>query len=231
MDNNEYIPGQEGREDDPIISVIQDIKDGVLNPKTLSQELRQRCVDFLMREGYTEEQIGHILMRDERTIRRDLEKIQERNALTPDVNLAKQIVGDMYKKAMVHHRYLMRLARSPLASEGTKSQSEFLAWRVLREVVEKMQSLGYVPLKPHEIVGDIFHHVADSDNERSIAEAKGMLAEIERTAREAGTLDPETEDKIKAIRLKIEKAEISNDVDKLADKKDKPKEGDNKNEK
>ena len=40
----------------------------------------------------------------------------------------------------------------------------------------------------------------------------------------------ETEEKIKTIKLKIEKAEISNDVDKLSDKKDKPKEEDGKHE-
>jgi len=228
MDNDEYMPGQE---EESILSIIQDIKDGTLNPKTVSKDIRQRCVEFLISEGYTEAQIAQIMMRSEKTISRDVADIQARNAITPDINLAKQIVGNMYQKAMVHHRYLMRLARSTETGPGDRAQSEFLAWRVLKEVIEKMQTLGYVPLKPHEIVGDIFHHVTDSDNERSIAEAKGMLAEIEHTAREAGTLDPETEDKIKAIKLKIEKAEISNDVDKLADKKDKPKEEDNKDEK
>lgn len=222
MANTEYIPGQEDREDDPIISVIQDIKNGVLNPKTLSQDLRQRCVDFLLREGYTEEQCGQILMRDERTIRRDLEKIQKQNSLNPNADLAKQIIGDMFRKAMVHHRYLMRLARSPIASEGTKSQSEFLAWRVLKEVVEKMQTLGYLPLKPQEIVEDIFHHVADESKERSISEAKAMLLEIEEAARLAGTLDSETEKKINALKALIAKAEINHEVDKLAKKEDKP---------
>ncbi|MCX5680273.1 MAG: hypothetical protein NTZ95_06470, partial [Candidatus Omnitrophica bacterium] len=222
MDNNEYIPGQENREDDPIISVIQDIKDGVLNPKTLSQDLRQRCVDFFMREGYTEEQVGQILMRDERTIRRDLEKIQKQNSLNPNADLARQIIGDMFRKAMVHHRYLMRLARSPIASEGNKSQSEFLAWRVLKEVVEKMQTLGYLPLKPQEIVEDIFHHVTDDSKERSISEAKVMLSEIEEAARQAGTLDSETEKKIGTLKAQIAKAEINHEVDKLAKKEDKP---------
>ena len=219
MSNNNHMPDHE---EEPILSIVQDIKDGTLNPKTLSQDVRQRCVDFLIREGYTEEQVGQILMRNERTIRRDLEKMQEQNSLTPNINLAMQIVGDMFRKAMVHHRYLMRLARNPDATNSDKSQSEFLAWRVLKEVVEKMQTLGYLPLKPQEIVEDIFHHVTDESKERSITEAKVMLSDIEQAAREAGTLDSQTEKKIKNLKARIEEAEISHEVDKLTKKEDKP---------
>jgi hypothetical protein len=219
-------------DEEPILSIIQQIKEETLNPKTLSKEIRQRCVEFLTSEGYTEAQIAQILMRSEKTISRDLVDIRARNAITPDINLAKQIVGDMFQKAMVHHKHLMRLARSPEATNGEKTQSEFLAWRVLKEVVEKMQTLGYLPLKPQEIIEDIFHHVSDTNGERGIAEAKSMLDEIERAAKEAGTLDPETEEKIKALKRKIEVAEINQEVSKLTKKDDKPKdEKETKNEK
>ncbi len=217
--NKKEIPDDE----EPILSLIQQIKDGTLNPKTLTNEIRQRCVEFLSSEGYTQAQIGQILMITERTVRRDLQEIEKRNALSPDINQAKCIIGNMFQKAMVHHKHLMRLARSPDATNGEKSQSEFLAWRVLKEVVEKMQTLGYLPLKPQEIVEDIFHHVADGDGERDIAEAKSMLSEIERAAKEAGTLDPETEKKIRALKVRIEQVEINQEVNKLTKKDDKPK--------
>ena len=116
----------------------------------------------------------------------------------------------------------MRLARNPDATNSDKSQSEFLAWRVLKEVVEKMQTLGYLPLKPQEIVEDIFHHVTDESKERSITEAKVMLSDIEQAAREAGTLDSQTEKKIKDLKARIEEAEINHEVDKLTKKEDKP---------
>ena len=162
-------------------------------------------------------------MRSEKTISRDLADIRALNAITPDVNLAKQIIGDMYQKAMVHHKHLMRLARSLDATIGEKSQAEFFAWRVLKEFVEKMQTVGYLPQKPQEIVGEIFHHVSDGDGERDIADAKNMLNEIEHAAQEAGTLDSETEEKIKALKRKIELAEINQEVNKLTKKDDKPK--------
>lgn len=220
MDNNSMAHEDE----EPIISLVQQIKDGTLNPRTLTKELRQCCVEFLSSEGYTAAQIGQILMRSEKTVSRDLVDIRAQNAITPNINLAKQIVGDMFQKAMVHHKYLMRIARSSDATNGEKSQSEFLAWRVLKEVVEKMQTLGYLPLKPQEIVEDIFHHVSNGNNDGGIAEAKNMIGEIERAAKEAGTLNPETEEEIRVLKLKIEQAEINQEISKLKNKENSPKE-------
>lgn len=216
MDDNRLLQDEE----ESILSLIQRIKDGTLNPKTLSREIRQRCVELLSTEGYTEAQIAQIIVRSEKTVSRDLADIRARNAITPDIDLAKQIIGDMFQKAMVHHKYLMRIARSLESSNTEKSQSEFLAWRVLKEVVEKMQTLGYLPLKPQEIVEDIFHHVSDGDD---IMDAKNMLSEIERAAKEAGTFNPETEEKIKTLKKKIEQAEIKHEVDDLTKKEDKLK--------
>ena len=212
MDNNKNFSEPEEKS---ILSIIQDIKDGTLNPKTLSKDVRQRCVEFLDSEGYKDAQIAQVLMRCEKTVYRDLMDIENRNSMTSSAEGAKKIIGNMFQKAMVHHKYLMRLARSTEATHGERAQSEFLAWRILKEVVEKMQTLGYLPLKPQEIIEDIFHHAGDVSDERSITEAKSVLTDIETAAKTAGTLNPETEAKIKALKSKIEKAEINNDVNKL----------------
>ncbi|MBP7056336.1 MAG: hypothetical protein KBB52_05755 [Candidatus Omnitrophica bacterium] len=167
------------QDEESILSIIQDIKDGTINPKTLSKEDRQRCVELLIGEGYTEAAVAQILARSEKTISRDLVDLRERSAITPDINLAKQIIGDMFQKAMSHHKYLMRLARSSEASHGEKAQSEFLAWRVMKEVVEKMQSLGYLPAQPKTIVGDVFHHMAEGDAASAIADINKQIIEVE----------------------------------------------------
>lgn len=212
-----------GQEEEPILSIIQRIKDGSLNPKTLPVETRQQCIGVLLAEGYMESAIAQILGRSDKTISRDLVEIRERNAPTPGLNFAKQIVGDMFQKGMINCKYLMRLARSPEASYADKAQAEFMAWRVLKEVVEKMQTLGYLPLKPQQIVEDVFHHMDETNSERSIAEAKCVLEEIEKVAKESGKFDAETEEKIKAIKMRIEKAEVNDELDKLVKEKNKPK--------
>lgn len=215
MANNDHKP-DEGA--DRVLRNIQAIKDGRLNPKALSELERQECVEFLSGEGYTQQQIGEVLSISDRTVRRDLEAIEERNALAPDINLAKRIIGNMFRKAINHHKYLMRLARTSSANIAEKSQSEFMAWRVLKEMVEKMQSLGYLPMRPQEVSGNLFHHLDEDGSERSFEEARNTLDEVMRIASQCGNLTPELEKDISLLQNKIEKAEIVYESDKLLKK-------------
>ena len=212
------------QEEDPVLSLIQQIKDGTLNPRTLTKDIRQRCVELLSSEGYTEAQIGQILLKSEKTIYRDLIEIDARNSLTPSADLAKEIIGNMFQKAMAHHKHLMRLARDPKATTTEKSHSEYLAWRVLREMVEKMQTLGYLPLKPQAIVSDIYHH-SEGGDEKTYLQLRQDLRDMERAAKEAGTFDAEMEAGIKLLQQRIEKAEIAEGI---VDLKKEDKEGKDK---
>lgn len=225
MTNNDHKPDEATSR---VLHNIQAIKDGRLNPKSLSELERQECVEFLSGEGYTQQQIGEVLTISDRTVRRSLEAIEERNALTPDINLAKRIIGNMFQKAMAHHRYLVRLARTSGASVSEKSQAEFMAWRVLKEMVEKMQSLSYLPMRPQEITGELFHSFDDAAQEKSFEEARKTLDEVVRIARECGNLTPEIEEDVKLLQKKIEKAEIVHESDKLL-KKQKNKDKEDKN--
>lgn len=225
MTNNEHKP-DEGT--DRVLRNIQAIKDGRLNPRSLSDLERQECVEFFDSEGYKQQQIGEILAISDRTVRRDLEAIEEHNKLNPDVNLAKRIIGNLYRRAMAHHRYLVRLARTSDASVGEKAQAEFLAWRVLKEMVEKMQSLCYLPMRPQEITGELFHSFNDEAQEKSFEEARKTLDEVVRIASQCGNLTPELEKDVKLLQKKIEKAEIVHESDKLLEKQNN-KDKENKN--
>lgn len=208
-------PKLEKEEEVPILSLIQKIKDESLDPKTLPKELRQQCVEVLWAEGYGESSMAQILQRSEKTIKRDLQEIRERNALAPNLELAKQIIGEMVQRAHMHQGYLVRLARSKDATVSEKSQSEYLAWRVQKELVEKMQFLGYLPSRPREITGDIYHHMSLQEEERSFNEVRAMLNEIEGVARETGTFTDELGKEIQVLTAKIEKAEVALQVEKL----------------
>jgi len=208
-----------------VLHNIQAIKDGRLNPKSLSELERQECVEFLSGEGYTQQQIGEVLKISDRTVRRDLEAIEEHNALTPDLGLAKCIIGNMFQKAIGHHRYLVRLARTSSAGVSAKCQAEFLAWRVLKEMVEKMQSLGYLPMRPQEVSGNLFCHLDEDGSEKSFETARKTLDEVVRVASQCGNLTPELEKDVKLLQKKIEKAEIVHESEKLLKKQnDKDKE-------
>jgi hypothetical protein len=205
MNVNSRASGNDGR---PSAAVLQQLKDGSINPKALTVEERQQCVEVCILEGYTIHQIAQLFRCSEKTISRDIAAIRERNAMTPNLEFAKQMVGDVYQKIMSHHDYLVRLAKNSDASVAEKVGAIFAACKALTDLVELFQSVGYMPLRPQQITGDIYHHKADEEA-RSLVELKGELAEFERAAVETGLLDETARLQMKLIEKKIEEAEIT----------------------
>ncbi len=212
MQNNNFL---QEKDEQPILSLIQRIKDGTVAPETLSKDLRQRCVEVLLGEGYTVAMMAQVLKRSDKTIKRDIEDIRERNAITPDINLAKKIIGETLMYARIHRDYLMKLARTREASVSEKAQAEYLAFKVLSELVGKLQSLGYLPLRPQEITGDFFHHCDNQNLEKSYEDVRKALNEVIDVANQCGNLTPELEKTVDALQKKIEKAEIVQQSEKL----------------
>lgn len=204
----------------PILSVIQQLKDGRISPETIDKDLRQQCVEVFLAEGYSISTMAQIFQKCEKTLRRDLDEIRERNALTPNVELAKKIIGEILTYARIHRDHLMRLARSKETGVSERAQSEYYAHRVGMELVEKLQTLGYLPLKPKTIVGDFTYNMQVSD-EKSFDELRIQLLEIERVALEQGGFSPELEAEVKKIRGRIEQAEIGNNITKILDQQKK----------
>jgi len=200
------------------VKILQDINSGLCDPCLLDKSTRQQCIEVLIGEGYTHSQIAQILKRSEKTISRDLKDIRQRNSLTPSIVFAKETVGELVDKARIHASYLMRLARNKDSPTASKAEAEFLAWRVIKELVEKLQTLGYVPLKPQQISGDIYHHVLNEKEDDSYEDVKKMISEIESIAKETGTFTPELADEISQLNARIEKAEIILKVKNLSQK-------------
>ncbi len=191
----------------PILALIQQIKDGSLGPETIGKDSRQQCVEVFLGEGMTVSSIAQVFEKCEKTIRRDIKEIRERNALTPDINLAKETIGEMVMYARMHRDHLMRLARIKDASVAEKSQAEYLAARVGLELISKMQSLGYLPSKPTAIVGDVFHHFNGSDMAGMLDEISKQVIEVEKIASETGVIPKEIEGDLSEVKGFIKKAE------------------------
>jgi len=225
MENNNP---KSDKEEVSSISLLQRIKSGEINPKVLSKEDRQTCVNVLaLQEGFSVAHIAQVMKCCEKTIQRDLTELRRRNSLSPSLESAKGLIGELVVKAQTHAAHLMRLARSGEGSVGEKAQAEFLAWRVFKELADKLQSLGYLPLVTQHIQGEFIHRYDDADGEKDIAELRKALDAIEATAKETGTFDADTEEEIRQIKAKIEKAEIELKIDGLKNKQDKTEGGQN----
>ena len=167
------------RNEESAYDFLQRLKNGEIDPSTISVEQRRGYVEILVLEGYSVLQLAQLFKRTEHTIRVDLREIRDKNRLKPSVELAEKTIAELVTYSRVHRDHLMRLARKTDASVSERSQAEFLAFKVGSEMFIRLQSVGYLPSKPVAIVGDIFHHTGDlvtqlDDLNRQIAELGGM---------------------------------------------------------
>ncbi|VVB63384.1 Uncharacterised protein [uncultured archaeon] len=221
MQHNKGEPARE----QPILTLIQQIKDGLVASDTVDKDLRQQCVEVLLGEGCSLATMAQIFKKCEKTIRRDIEEIRDRNAISPNIDLAKKLIGELLMYARIHRDYLMRLSRTRDVSVYERAQSEYYAHRVEMELVEKLQTLGYLPLKPKTIVGDFTHNMNVND-EKSIDDLKTQLVEIEKLAVDQGGLAPNLEIEVKRLKKRIEQVEIEKDILKISEQQKKESEND-----
>ncbi|MDD5774413.1 MAG: hypothetical protein PHS64_00560 [Candidatus Omnitrophica bacterium] len=200
-----------------VIQLLQEIHSGQVNPRVFDKPSRQMCVDFLKLEGYTNAQIAQVLKCSERTVTRDISDIQDRHKMRPNPDFVMKFIGDVFRKAMHHHDSFLHLARAKETSVCDKIQAELAAWKVLKELVDKLQSLGYLPLRPQEVIGDIFHHL-DGTEEESLVEIQKMVVELETVSQEQGSGSPELLSELQRLKARIETAEISTEVKKIVEK-------------
>lgn len=193
------------REEKPILALIQDIKDGRTSAKLLSREMRQGCIEVLIGEGYNVPQIAQILKRCDKTIRRDLEDIRKRNAMTPNVELAKMIIGEMMTHARTHREYLMRLARKADASVSEKAQAEYLAHRANMETIQRLQSLGCLPTQPQAVIGSFYHNISKDEALKKFEEINAEALEVEQVFKDCEIDDPQVKDGLLNIKKALKK--------------------------
>jgi transposase len=198
MENN-----QPEAADKPISFILQKIRSGSMLPRDLEKEDRQRCVESLFCEGFSEVQISQELQRSEKTIRRDLSEIRRRNAISPSVEQAKELIGEMQQQARLQISRLTRIAISPDSSEEEKINAEAVAWKIRDEFTSRLQTLGYLPLKPTEYV------LTQQSDEKSFADVEQTLADVRSAAQEYGTLNPKLEGEMAGLQAKLEKAKLA----------------------
>ncbi|HQO37677.1 MAG TPA: hypothetical protein PK107_02550 [Candidatus Omnitrophota bacterium] len=207
MDHNE--------KDQAILDLVRDIQSGVFDPKDLSKELRQSCVEVLLLEGYSIAALAKILGVSDKSIRRDKTEINARNAVSPSFDMAKAYVGELIARTEGSISHLTRLARSKEGSLAERSQAEYLAWKVLEERTKLLQSLGYLPQTPKTVVADFTHHLSGDSDEKSFGEITSILNEVVSVTQESGTLTPQIREMVDGLNARVTKLKLQEEAEKL----------------
>jgi hypothetical protein len=78
-----------------------------------------------------------------------------------------------------------------------------------------LQSIGYLPQRPQQVVGDFVHRLTeDSGSEPTLEATEQILQEIELVGQETG-FDPTMTEELKALRQRLEQARLQQDARRL----------------
>lgn len=201
----------------PILTLIQQMKDGSVHPNAITKEQRLGCVEVLASEGYSVPAIAQIVQRSEKTIKRDLVEVYAKNCASASPTLAKQLIGRMLTRVEAHQARLMRLARGNEGAVSERAQAEYMAWQVEKDKILLLQSLGYLPQRPKQVIGDIVHHRSgsgESDNS-FIEEAEKILQEVQAMESPDHPLKPEVVKQLAPLKRSLEREKIKQQAESL----------------
>lgn len=196
----------------PVFTILRQIRSGEINLENepLSQDLRLECVNHLwMTEAQSVAVMASLLCVSEKTIRRDKDEINARNAkkLSPEESLA--LLAELTGKITETTENLMRLARDNKASVQEKAQAGMYAYKAIEGQIAILQKLGFAPSKPLMIEAEVHHHQED---DISVDQVKAELSELERMAEAKGRKDPEIVKLIETAKQQLALAEAKNTV-------------------
>jgi hypothetical protein len=123
--------------------ILQRIRDGLLNSRSLSKQSRQACVEVLAFDGWLLSSIAKFFKVSDRTICRDFEDIRKKIAVEATPELTKILIGELITNARGHWSRLRQLSHSADISAIDKAKVEYLCFRVTKELVETLDSVGY----------------------------------------------------------------------------------------
>lgn len=197
----------------PVLQIIKQINNGILDPKNLAKDIRQDCIEHLW---YVEAQpvafMAHLFQVSDKTIRRDQEEIRARRAKATSADYSDVVFGELFEKARAVHENMQRLSRSPDASVQEKAQAGYYTWKIIEQLIEKAQSTGIAPSQGIKIDATI-----RKEEEKSPQQLKEELARLEAIVNGKGNVDPKVQQLIETTKGQIALAEAKLGLKELKD--------------
>lgn len=128
----------------PVVEILNKIKDKILDPVLVTGETRLECVRFLVIEGHRHSAIATLFKVSDRTIRRDIAAIRKKNAVKASPEMTQSLLGELITNAESHYSSLKQIARSKDAYPDEKTRAEVMAWKVKKELIEKLYLVGFI---------------------------------------------------------------------------------------
>jgi len=195
----------------PMREVIEGLKNKALSLKDVPDYKKAMTIGHLHFEGWSHPQLADLFGSSEKTIQRSMKDFKDIMAVMEDAKFIRREIGYFVAAAENQIGALLRVARSPNSSNQEKIVAEMSAWKIRVDTLTKLQSVGLVPAQVPQVNASITHHLSDAE-EQTPEQLRLTLNDIEREGKEVGVLDVEAEKRIKAIRVKIQQLEVTQEI-------------------
>ncbi|GAI87450.1 unnamed protein product, partial [marine sediment metagenome] len=163
------------------LALLQDIRNGSIDPKSLRPDERRPLVALLMAEGQSTAEIAHVLKASDRIIQLDKRALREENTITKDPKLVKQMVGRLVAEADLCIQRIRKFARGKDTPASVKVDGEHRCFQIFEKTTERLQSLGFLPTAAQKIEADLTHRPAASLTLEEIRLEARRLIQIEKS--------------------------------------------------
>ena len=148
------------KSDSQSLTLLRDIKDGIVNPKSICPVDRRTLVAILVVEGQSTAEIALLLETSDRTIERDRKAIRDEDAMEKDIRLVEKIAGMIYKEAGQCVQRIRKFQHDKNASSAAKIDGEQRCFQIICQLSERLQSFGFLPNETKRIEANLKHSAA-----------------------------------------------------------------------
>lgn len=143
------------------MELLGKVKAGTLPGDLLAPGDRQLLVILLSADGLSTAEIAQILKVSDRSVERDRRAIREGSAIPKDPKLVGQMVGRLMAEAELSVQRIRRVARERDVDPSVKVDAEHRCFQIVRDLVQSLQRVGYIPTVSQKVEADLTHHLGE----------------------------------------------------------------------
>ena len=161
------------------LTLLQDIRNGSIDPRSLRPVVRRTLVSFLMAEGQSTAEIGHLLKASDRNIQLDKKALRGENPLTKDPKLLGQMAGRLVTEADLCIERIRKSARGKDTPASVKVDAEHRCFQIFEKTIERLQSLGFLPTAAQKVTAELTYQIEEVLTLEQIDKEVKRLQQIE----------------------------------------------------
>jgi len=198
----------------PITKVIEDVKNGTVRFRDMEEVVRKEIVGVLSDEGLKTASIAQTLKCSSKTIQRIRGDIRKDHQIEPSSGLGAETIGELQRFAYLHWAALTRIANSPSSSTRERIDANIAAYNIIRDYVEQLRSVGYMPSAVQEISSKVSHSIEGLEG-KSWDEFRVEIERIRIAARDSQKMTPELEQELFKIGEHIDKVQVGEKIENI----------------